>query len=146
MTYVGVKSFSANALAILVVDDADLSGFGPEDIVTIPAHTEDSKPIVLKAALVHCGDKNITCVVEVPKMEVNAVSASVIKFTSERALVTKWDDAAIPLHQGTNIPTLPTATLAIWAIKCLSHKQDPHSKPRNGTAFSASQIAFCLMF
>ncbi|CAK9075782.1 Reverse transcriptase domain-containing protein [Durusdinium trenchii] len=124
--FIGNKSLSADALAILVVDQ-NLRGFREDDLVTVPAHTKEGKPIVVHAALIQCGDRPVSFTSNLPSLQVKEVSASVVEFVIERPLVGSWDEAAIPLHYlGVCIPSLRGAKLlASWAIKSYDEQRKP---------------------
>ena len=113
--YEDVQSMSTEALAMLIVD-RDLSRFS--NLITVPAHDKGGTPVVVTAALIQCGDRDVEFRPSVPSL-VDTIEATVVEFSIIKDMVPQWADVAAPLNYlGTHVPALRgNALLSTWAIK-----------------------------
>lgn len=118
----GLKS--PDALALLVVDE-NLNGLG--ESFMLPAHLKDGTPVIVKAILIQCGDKQITYAASVPSIVVDQLEATTIEFIILKEHVSNWSDTAVPLHYiGIHVPALRGSNLlSTWGIKAWGEGKKP---------------------
>ena len=118
------KPKSVDGLAILAVGK-DAWKYG--ELFSVPAHSKTGEPLVVNAALIQCGDRDVVFRANIPNMKLDAIPATVLEFTIIRKYVASWKETSIPLrYLGIHLPPIRGSNIIrAWSIKTYDDDRKP---------------------